>query len=44
MKKKEKKRKHFAIRKNVYFYCSFWATPLALHFKDDFVKLEKVLV
>jgi len=34
MKKNEKK-KCFAIHKNIFFYCSFLAAPLALHLKDD---------
>jgi len=36
MKKIEKKKTCFEIRKNfLFFYHSFLASPLALHFKDD---------
>jgi len=36
MKKNENKT-CFAVRKNVFSLLIFWAGPLALHFKDDFV-------
>jgi hypothetical protein len=36
-KKKKKKKTHFAIKKRIFLYCSFfWLAPsFALHFKDD---------
>jgi hypothetical protein len=33
--KKQEKKAHFVIQKNVFYFFIYFATPLALHFKDD---------
>jgi hypothetical protein len=42
LKKNEKKKTHFVIRKNIFFLLFFFTGPLALHLKDDLCSLKKL--
>ncbi len=36
-----KKIAFYELKKRLFFYCSFLAAPLALHFKDDLESLKR---